>query len=147
MCTGASTPSRRRPPASSRRPAQTVGRFINAPRPDVEIVFTKNATEALNLVAHSYGRHLLAEGKAVLLTELEHHANLVPWLMLAAEREVELRYIPVGEDYRLDLSDLDRLLDGVGLVGVSSMSNVLGTINDLQPDRRGGARRRCCRRR
>ena len=113
---------------------QATGRFINAPRPDVEIVFTKNATEALNLVAHSYGRHLLPKGKAILLTELEHHANLVPWLMLAAERGVELRYIPVGEDYRLDLSDLDRLVDGVGLVGISSMSNVLGTINDLAPD-------------
>ena len=112
---------------------KATGRFINAPRPDVEIVFTKNATEALNLVSHSYGRHLLPKGKAILLTELEHHANIVPWLMLAAERGVELRYIPVGEDYRLDLSDLDRLVDGVGLVGISSMSNVLGTINDLAP--------------
>jgi len=110
-----------------------VGRFVAAPQPATEIVFAKNATEALNLVAHSYGRHLLAPGKAVLLTELEHHANLVPWLMLAAERGVELRYIPVGEDYRLDLSELDRLIDGVGLVGVSCMSNVLGTINDLAP--------------
>ena len=112
---------------------RATGRFINAPRPDVEIVFTKNATEALNLVAHSYGRHLLPKGKAILLTELEHHANIVPWLMLAAERGVELRYLPVGEDYRLDLSELDRLVDGVGLVGVSAMSNVLGTINDLSP--------------
>jgi cysteine desulfurase/selenocysteine lyase len=112
---------------------KATGRFINAPRPDIEIVFTKNATEALNLVAHSYGRHLLPKGKAILLTELEHHANIVPWLMLAAERGVELRYIPVGEDYRLNLSDLDRLVDGVGLVGISSMSNVLGTINDLAP--------------
>ena len=112
---------------------RAVGRFIHAPRPDTEILFTKNATEALNLVAHSYGRHLLPEGKAILLTELEHHANLVPWLMLAAERQVELRYLPVSADYRLDLSDLDRLVDGVGLVGISAMSNVLGTINDLRP--------------
>ena len=112
---------------------RATGRFINAPRPDVEIVFTKNATEALNLVAHSYGRHLLPKGKAILLTELEHHANIVPWLMLAAERGVELRYLPVGEDYRLDLSELDRLIDGVGLVGVSCMSNVLGTVIDLGP--------------
>ncbi|MFZ2058188.1 MAG: SufS family cysteine desulfurase [Acidimicrobiales bacterium] len=112
---------------------RATGRFINAPRPDVEIVFTKNATEALNLVAHSYGRHLLPKGKAILLTELEHHANIVPWLMLAAESGTELRYIPVGEDYRLDLSELDRLVDGVGLVGVSCMSNVLGTVIDLGP--------------
>ena len=112
---------------------RATGRFINAPRPDVEIVFTKNATEELNLVAHSYGRHLLPKGKAILLTELEHHANIVPWLMLAAESGAELRYIPVGEDYRLDLSELDRLIDGVGLVGVSCMSNVLGTVIDLGP--------------
>ena len=96
-------------------------------------MFAKNATEAINLVAYSYGRHLLADGKAILLTELEHHANLVPWLMLVAERGIELRYIPVGDDYRLELSDLDRLMDGVGLVGVSCMSNVLGTITDLAP--------------
>jgi cysteine desulfurase/selenocysteine lyase len=112
---------------------RATGRFVNAPRPDVEIVFTKNATEALNLVAHSYGRHLLPKGKAILLTELEHHANIVPWLMLAAESGTELRYLPVGEDYRLDLSELDRLVDGVGLVGVSCMSNVLGTVIDLGP--------------
>jgi cysteine desulfurase/selenocysteine lyase len=110
-----------------------IGRFIGAPSPGSEVVFAKNATEAINLVAYSYGRHLLADGKAILLTELEHHANLVPWLMLAAERGIELRYIPVGDDYRLDLSDLDRLMDGVGLVGVSCMSNVLGTITDLAP--------------
>ena len=110
-----------------------IGRFIGAPKPATEVVFAKNATEALNLVAHSYGRHLLGRNKAILLTELEHHANLVPWLMLAAERGTELRYIPVGEDYRLDLSELDRLVDGVGIVGVSCMSNVLGTINDLGP--------------
>ena len=109
------------------------GRFIGAPRPGTEVVFTKNTTEAINLVAHSYGRHVLAEGKAILLTELEHHANLVPWLMLAAERGTELRYIPLGDDYRLDLSGLEALMDGVGLVGVSCMSNVLGTINDLAP--------------
>ena len=109
------------------------GRFINAPRPATEIVFTKNATEALNLVSHSYGRHLLPEGKAILLTELEHHANLVPWLMLAQERGVELRYLPIGDNYELDLTDLDRLIEGVGLVGISCMSNVLGTINDLGP--------------
>ena len=112
---------------------RAVGRFIKAPRPEVEVIFTKKATEALNLVAHSYGRHLLPDRKAILLTELEHHANIVPWLMLAAERGVELRYLPVGDDYRLDLRDLDRLMDGVGLVGVSTMSNVLGTITDLSP--------------
>ncbi len=108
-----------------------IGRFIGAPDPAREIVFTKNATESLNLVAHSWGRPRLAAGDAVLLTEMEHHANIVPWLMLADERGVELRYLPVDDDGRLDLSGLDRALDGVKLVGISAMSNVLGTINPL----------------
>jgi cysteine desulfurase/selenocysteine lyase len=110
-----------------------VGRFINAPKPATEIVFTKNATEALNLVAGSYGRHLLPESKAIVLTEMEHHANLVPWLMLAEERGLELRYLPVTDDFQLDLSDLESIVDGAGIVGVTAMSNVLGTENDLKP--------------
>jgi cysteine desulfurase/selenocysteine lyase len=112
---------------------QALGRLVGAPKPATEIVFTKNATEALNLVAGSWGRQNLHQGDAVLLTEMEHHANLVPWLMLAQERGLELRYLPVGEDFRLDLTDLDRLASGVKLVGVSLMSNVLGTINDVAP--------------
>jgi cysteine desulfurase/selenocysteine lyase len=110
---------------------RTVARFIGASLPR-EVVFTKNATEAINLVAHSWGRHRLAEGQAVLLTEMEHHANLVPWLMLREERGVELRFLPVAGDGTLDLTDLDRLLDGVGLVGVSACSNVLGTLNPVR---------------
>jgi cysteine desulfurase/selenocysteine lyase len=112
---------------------QRIGRFIGARQPAREVIFTKNATEALNLVAHSYGRRMLPEGKAVLLTEMEHHANLVPWLMLAEERGTELRYLPLTDDYQLDLAHLDELVDGAGVVGVSAMSNVLGTVNDLRP--------------
>ena len=93
-----------------------------------EVVFTKNATEAINLVAYSWGRANLRAGDAVLLTHLEHHANIVPWQMLAAERGIELRWIALTPDGQLDLSDLDTLLDGVKLVGVSAMSNVLGTL-------------------
>ncbi|HEY1830666.1 MAG TPA: SufS family cysteine desulfurase [Acidimicrobiales bacterium] len=104
------------------------GRFIGSKHPAAEIVFTKNTTESLNLVAHSWGRTNLKAGDAVLLTELEHHANLVPWLMLGEEIGLEIRHLPVDDDGRLDLSNLDRLLDGVKLVGVSAMSNVLGTI-------------------
>jgi cysteine desulfurase/selenocysteine lyase len=107
-----------------------VARFVNAP--DLEgVVFTKNVTEAINLVAHSWGRANLQPGDAVLLTEMEHHANLVPWLMLKEERGIELRYLPVAEDYSLDLSELDRLVDGVKLVSVTAMSNVLGTLTPL----------------
>ncbi len=105
-------------------------RFLGASDPE-EIVFTKNVTEALNLVAHSWGRANLREGDAVLLTEMEHHANIVPWLQLQQERGIELRYLPVADDHTLDLTDLDRLIDGVKLVGVTAMSNVLGTIPPL----------------
>jgi cysteine desulfurase / selenocysteine lyase len=108
----------------------TVARFIGAPSPR-GVVFTKNATEAINLVAHSYGRFCLPKGKAVLLSEMEHHANLVPWLMLREERGVELRFLEIDDAGRLVLDDLDRLLDGVGLVSLTAMSNVLGTLNPI----------------
>jgi cysteine desulfurase/selenocysteine lyase len=108
-----------------------VGRFIGAPEPAHEVVFTKNTTESLNLVAHTWARANLVAGDSVLVTEMEHHANLVPWLMLAEERGLELRYMPIDGEGRLDLSDLARLVDGVKLVGVSAMSNVLGTINPV----------------
>jgi len=109
------------------------GRFIGAPDPAHEVVFTKNTTEALNLVAHSWGRANLRAGDAVLLTEMEHHANIVPWMLLSEELGgLELRYIPIDGDGRLALDDLDRLLDGVKVVGVSTMSNVLGTINPVR---------------
>jgi len=101
--------------------------FIRAPA-SREVLFTKNVTEGINLVANSWGRSNLGPGDAVLLTEIEHHANLVPWLMLKDQLCIELRYIPVGDDGQLDLSDLDRLLDGVKLVAVTALSNVLGTI-------------------
>ena len=105
--------------------------FIGAASPR-ELVFTKNVTEAINLVAYSWGRSQLQEGDAVLLTEMEHHANLVPWLQLKAERGIELRYLPIDGNGQLVLDDLDRLVDGVKLVGVTSVSNVLGTINPLR---------------
>ncbi len=110
-----------------------VGRFVGAPRPATEIVFTKNATEAINLVAYSWARHELRAGDVVVLTEIEHHANLVPWLMLAQDRGVELRYLRLGADYELDVSDVDRLFEGAKLVAVTCASNVLGTVVDLAP--------------
>ena len=108
-----------------------LARFVGAPSA-AEIVFTKNATEAINLVAHSWGRTNLADGDVVLLTALEHHANIVPWQQLAAERGVEIRWIPLDDDGRLDLTDLDRLLDGVRMVAVSAASNVLGTLPPIR---------------
>ena len=104
-----------------------VARIVNAPQAD-EVVFTKNATEALNLVASSWGGANLREGDAVVLTHMEHHANIVPWQMLAAERGIEIRWIPLTDDGQLDLTDLDRLLDGAKALSFTAMSNVLGTI-------------------
>jgi cysteine desulfurase/selenocysteine lyase len=108
-----------------------VGRFIGAPTPSREILFAKNATEGLNLVAHTWGRTHLRSGDAILLTEMEHHANIVPWQMLAEERNLSIRWIPIDDDGALVLEDLDRLLDGVKLVGITCMSNVLGTLNPV----------------
>lgn len=105
--------------------------FINANSVN-EVVFTKNATEALNLVAHSWGRANLSPGDAVVLTHMEHHANIVPWHMLAAERDLELRWIPITADGQLDLANLGRLLDGAKVLACSSMSNVLGTITPVR---------------
>jgi cysteine desulfurase / selenocysteine lyase len=107
-----------------------VARFLGAADAD-EVVFTRNATEGVNLVAHSWGRTNLQAGDVVVLSHMEHHANIVPWHMLAAERGIELRWIPLTADGRLDTTHLDQLLDGAKLLAVSAMSNVLGTVNDV----------------
>ena len=109
-----------------------VARFVGAASPR-EIVFTRNSTEALNLVAHSWGRSRLEAGDAIVLTEMEHHSNLVPWQLLADERRIELRFIPVTRDGELALDALPALLaDGrVKLVSVVHISIVLGTVNPV----------------
>lgn len=105
-----------------------IGRFIGAPDPATEVLFSKNATESLNLVAQSWGRANLGPGDAIVLSVLEHHANIVPWFQLQAEKGFEIRWIPVTADAQLDLTDLDRLLDGAKLLSVTAMSNVSGAI-------------------
>lgn len=108
-----------------------VQRFINARSPK-EVIFTRNATEAINLVAQSWGRAHLRAGDVIVLTEMEHHSNLVPWQMLAAEKGARLEFIPVTDDGLLDLAALDHLLAlGPKLVSLTHMSNVLGTINPI----------------
>ena len=104
-----------------------VARFIGAPSPR-GVVFTKNATEAINLVAYSWGRANLQPGDVVLLSEVEHHANLVPWLILKEERGIDLRFLRLGDEGYLVLDDLERQVEGVKLVAVTAMSNVLGTV-------------------
>ena len=111
-----------------------VARFINAPDAR-EIVFTRNSTEAMNLVAHGWGRGVMKPGQAVLTTELEHHANIVPWQMLRDDRRgIEMRVCRVTDSGELDMDDLAaKLADGkVGLVTVAHMSNVLGTVTPVE---------------
>lgn len=105
-----------------------VAALLNAPSRD-EIVFTRNTTEAINLVAHSFGRGVLRPGQAVVISEMEHHSNLVPWQMLRDAHGIELRVAPITDAGELDCDALEALLaDGkAGLVAVTHMSNVLGT--------------------
>ena len=97
-----------------------------------EIVFTKNATESFNLIARSWGGQNLGPNDVVLISDMEHHANIVPWQILSAEKGFEVRWIPLTPDGHLDLSQLDRLLNGVKMVSVTAMSNVLGTLNPIR---------------
>ncbi|MEA2449741.1 MAG: cysteine desulfurase / selenocysteine lyase [Thermoleophilaceae bacterium] len=98
-----------------------------------ETIFAKNVTEAINLVAYSWGRRNVGRGDRVLTTKMEHHSNIVPWQLLCAEVGAELRYVDVDEDYRLDLDSLDSELaaGGVKLVCVGHVSNALGTLNPV----------------
>ncbi len=109
-----------------------VAAFIGAPS-DQEIVFTRNATEAINLVAQSWGRTFLEEGDEVILTEMEHHANIVPWQMLREQTGIKLKIIPVLDDGCLDLEAFDKMLTHrTKLLSVVHVSNALGTINNVK---------------
>lgn len=108
-----------------------VARFINAGSAE-EIVFVKGTTEGINLVANSFGRHLLTAGDSIIITEMEHHANIVPWQMLAQERGITLRVWPLQPDGTLDLAQLPGLIDAsTKLLAITQVSNVLGTVNPL----------------
>jgi len=105
-----------------------IASFINATSPR-EVIFTRNATESINLVAHTWGRVNLNPGDVIVLTEMEHHSNLIPWQMLAAERDLRLEFIPVTDGGVLDLEVYKELLRlKPKLVAFTQMSNVLGTI-------------------
>lgn len=108
-----------------------VAAFINAASPR-EIVFVRNSTEAINLVAHSWGRRNLKEGDLVVLSVMEHHSNIVPWQLLAEEKGIEIAYIPLTSDVRLDMEAYEQLLRREPkLVSVAHVSNGVGTINDV----------------
>jgi len=109
-----------------------VSRFINAESPRT-IVFTRNATEAINLVAYSWGRKNIKEGDEIILTEMEHHSNLVPWQILAKEKNAKLKFIPVKEDGTLQLEKLQELFTPKSkILAITHVSNVLGTINPIK---------------
>jgi cysteine desulfurase/selenocysteine lyase len=111
---------------------ERVRKFINAPERE-EIIFTPGTTESINLVARSWGDANVRGGDEILLTEMEHHANLVPWQQLAQRSGAILRHIPITDDGRLDLEQLPKLLsEKTRLVAVAAVSNVLGTINPVQ---------------
>lgn len=108
-----------------------VARFIHA-RSAKEVIWTRNTTESINLVAYSWGRANIGPGDEILLTEMEHHSNLIPWQLLAEEKGATLRFIRVTDDGLLDLDDLDELLtQRTKLVSLVHMSNVLGTVNPV----------------
>lgn len=108
-----------------------VAGFIGALSPD-EVVFTRNSTEAINLVAQSWAKYNLSEGDEIILTEMEHHANLVPWIMLSAEIGFTIRYIPVQDDGTLDMERFEKMLSpATKFVSVTHISNALGTVNNV----------------
>lgn len=108
---------------------QRISTFIGAQHPR-EVIFTRNTTEAINLVAHTWARTNLKAGDTIILTEMEHHSNLVPWQMLADSQGIRLEFIPVSDDGLLELDVYQKLLElNPRLVAFSHMSNMLGTIN------------------
>ena len=111
---------------------EKVARFLNAARPE-EIVFTKSTTEGLNLLASSLGELVLKPGDKILLTALEHHANIVPWQRACQRFGAELVVLPINDAGELDSSNFARYLDGVKIFSAALVSNALGTINDLTP--------------
>lgn len=111
---------------------EKAAQFINAASAE-EIVFVKGTTEGINLVANSFGRHLLQPGDSIIITEMEHHANIVPWQMLAQEHGLNLRVWPLQADGTLDLALLADVIDSsCKLLAITQVSNVLGTVNPLR---------------
>jgi cysteine desulfurase/selenocysteine lyase len=110
-----------------------ISNFIGARSPR-EIVFTRNTTESINLVMHAWGRKFLNAGDLILLSEMEHHSNMVPWFMLAKEKGIRIEYIPMTTQGLLDMEKYQKLLKNEPkLVSFTHMSNVLGTINPVKP--------------
>lgn len=110
---------------------QVVANFLNA-KSDKEIVFTRNATESINLVARTWGDANVTNGDAIVLSHLEHHSNIVPWQQLRQRTNAEIKYIDIDDEARLNLDNLDALLDGAKLLAITAASNVTGTVVDIK---------------
>ncbi|MBU7297733.1 cysteine desulfurase [Staphylococcus aureus] len=111
---------------------ETVRRFINAKYFE-EIIFTRGTTASINLVAHSYGDANVEEGDEIVVTEMEHHANIVPWQQLAKRKNATLKFIPMTTDGELNIEDIKQTInDKTKIVAIAHISNVLGTINDVK---------------
>jgi cysteine desulfurase / selenocysteine lyase len=110
----------------------SVSKYINA-NSEKEIVFTNNATEAINLVAHSYGRDVVQEGDEVLISAMEHHSNIVPWQQLCKERKAKLKIVPITDDGNIILDKFERMLsEKTKIIAITHMSNVFGSIVDIK---------------
>ena len=108
-----------------------VAKFINAPRPET-VIWTRNTSESLNLVAATWANAHVGEGDNIVITAMEHHSNIVPWQQLAARKNAELRYLAVGKDGLLDMANIESVIDNkTKLVSVTHVSNVLGTVNPV----------------
>jgi cysteine desulfurase/selenocysteine lyase len=108
-----------------------VAKFINAPRPE-EVIWTRNTSESLNLVAATWAEKNVGAGDNIVITVMEHHSNIVPWQQLAAKKNAELRYLAADEEGLLDVSNVDSIIDSrTKIVAATHMSNVLGTINPI----------------
>ena len=112
---------------------QKAGRFINAEHPGEEIIFTRNTTESINLVANAWGRKFLKPGDEIVFTAMEHHSNLIPWQMIAQATGATLRYIEIDDDGKLIWDDvLAKIGERTKIVAITQMSNVLGTISPIK---------------
>lgn len=109
-----------------------VAQFINAAS-DKEVIFTRNATESINLVARTWGDENVSENDVIVLSHLEHHSNIVPWQQLAARKGAVLKYIGLDDEARLDLSNFDHLIADAKLLAITAASNVTGTVVDVKP--------------
>ena len=111
---------------------ETIQHFIGA-KSSKEIIFVRGATEAVNLVANSYVKPLLSEGDNIIISQMEHHANIVPWQIIAKEKKAEIRVIPINEKGELIISELDNLIDNqTKFISLNHVSNSLGTVNPIE---------------